>query len=919
MEKTYDPRLIEPHWNQFWQAHHLAAVGKSGEPYCIMLPPPNVTGTLHMGHGFQHTLMDALIRRQRMLGKKTLWQPGTDHAGIATQMVVERQLNRQGINREDLGREAFIQKVWEWRDHSGSIITQQIKQLGNSLDWSRERYSMDEHMTLATHEAFIRLYDQGLIYRGHRLVNWDPKLLTAISDLEVTLEQRPGHLWHIRYPLVNGKGFVVVATTRPETLLGDTAVAVNPQDERYQHLIGELLHLPLTGRQIPIIADDSVDPEFGSGCVKITPAHDFNDYETGKRHDLPLINILTLQATINDEAPAPYRGLDRFEARKRIIADLTTQGLIETIEDYTINLPKGDRSGVVIEPLLTNQWYMKMKPLAEPAIAVIEQNRLRFIPENWTKTYLQWLENIQDWCISRQLWWGHQIPVWYDGAGNQYVGRDETDARQRHALAPDVYLYQDPDVLDTWFTAGIHPFATLGWPNITDAFKTFYPTQVLVTGFDIIFFWVARMVMMGLNLAGDVPFCEVYITGLIRDSQGQKMSKTKGNILDPLDLVYGIDLEKLVSKRTVDLMQPEMAPKIALATKKEFPEGIQAYGVDALRFTFCALANTGRDINFDMNRIAGYRNFCNKLWNASRFVLMNIKNDQLPVMTSPQFMINRWIDSRLQHTCKTVNQFFENYRFDLITQTIYEFIWNEYCDWYLELAKSHLVDESISATERLEIESTLIHILETLLRLLHPVMPFISEEIWQKIKALCGKTELSIMVASYPQFDATRVDLEAEATLSWLKQVIGAIRNMRSEIGISPAKKIQVIFHKGSAKDRELCEQYAIYLRSLARIDKISWHQGSEAFTASSVAVVNQLEIYLPLADLIDKKVELERLHKEITKLTKEQAHSSQKLNNPNYVEKAPKNVVDKEKQRLSEVSNLLHKLQQQYEEISNL
>lgn len=919
MEKTYHPHTIEQHWNHFWLNHHLTEATNQTPAYCIMLPPPNVTGTLHMGHGFQHTLMDALIRRQRMLGKNTLWQPGTDHAGIATQMVVERQLNRQGITRQALGREAFIRKVWEWRDHSGSIITQQIKQLGNSLDWSRERYSMDEPMTRATYEAFIRLHQQGLIYRGHRLVNWDPELLTAISDLEVTFEKRPGHLWFIRYPLVAGEGHLVVATTRPETLLGDMAVAVHPHDERYQHLIGQKLILPLTHREIPIIADDAIDPAFGTGCVKITPAHDFNDYEIGKRHQLPLLNIFTPKAAVNDEAPESYRGLNRFEARKRIVADLKQHNLIEKIEDYEITLPKGDRSGAIIEPLLTNQWYIKMKSLAQPAMDVVIENKLRFTPKNWSKTYLQWLENIQDWCISRQLWWGHQIPVWHDDENNHhYVGLSEDDVRHRYQLTSEVSLRQDEDVLDTWFTASLYPFATLGWPEQTQALKIFYPTQVLVTGFDIIFFWVARMVMMALNLTGDIPFHEVYITGLIRDSQGQKMSKTKGNILDPLDIINGIDLPTLIQKRTTDLIQPEMASSIALSTKKEFPDGIAAYGADALRFTFCALANTGRDINFDMNRIAGYRNFCNKLWNAARFVLMNIKHDDLPEMT-PHLVINQWIYSRLQHTLKLVNQFFDDYRFDLIAQAIYEFIWNEYCDWYLELAKCLLAQETISKNEILETESTLINTLETALRLLHPLMPFISEEIWQKIKNRCKKTEISIMVSAYPLFNQKLVDSKAEEEIDWLKQLVSSIRNMRSEIGISPAKKINIVLSKGDNKDKDYLSKYTFYLRALAKINHIEWRQEGQDVPASSATVVNQLEIYLPLADLIDKRVELERLRKEITKLNKEHQHSTQKLSNSNYIEKAPAEVVEKEKQRLQQITILLEKLEQQYVEIETI
>ena len=918
MEKTYDSYLIENRWMQFWQTHHFYEPTSNGEPYCIMLPPPNVTGTLHMGHGFQHSLMDALIRRQRMLGKNTLWQPGTDHAGIATQMVVERQLGRQGITRQQLGREKFIEKVWEWREHSGNTIVNQIKRLGNSLAWSQERYSMDEPMSNATIEAFIRLYDEGLVYKGKRLVNWDPALQTAISDLEVTTETTKGHLWYIRYPLAKCEGHVIVATTRPETLFGDMAIAVNPLDQRFQHLIGQLVKLPLTNRTIPIIADPAVSSEFGTGCVKVTPAHDFNDYEMGKRHQLEMINIFTLEATLNENVPSPYQSLDRYQARKQVIAELEKINLLEKIEDYQINVPKGDRSGVVIEPLLTDQWYIKMQPLAKPAIQVAEQNKIRFIPENWQKTYLQWLENIQDWCISRQLWWGHQIPAWYDSDKNIYVGLSEEAVRKKYQLSEHIILTQDPDVLDTWFTASIYPFATLGWPDKTPNLSTFYPTDVLVTGFDIIFFWVARMVMMGLKLAGDIPFLQIYITGLIRDSQGQKMSKTKGNILDPLDLIHGIDLQALIKKRTADLIHPQMAEKIATTTTKEFPNGIDSFGADALRFTFCALANTGRDINFDIGRIAGYRNFCNKLWNAARFVLMNLKTQSLSPKKS-DLIPDRWIKSLLQKTIKQINESFEQYRFDLIAQNIYEFSWNEYCDWYLELAKCILSDPNLSSEQRQATESTLVHTLETMLRLLHPLMPFITEEIWQSLKEICQKNEISIMVSPYPILKEDEIDNEAENIMNWFKGVTSAIRNLRSENGISPAKKITIICSQGSEEDKKYLEVYQHYLKALARIDEIIYSEiASQESGRSSTTLVNQLIINIPLTGLVDKNIELERLKKEINKLVKEHDQCKDRLNNLHYLEKAPASVVEKEKERFHQTKAALEKLQQNYKEYSN-
>ena len=920
MDKQYDPHKIEAYWAQRWETQGHFQPSQTGKTYSIALPPPNVTGTLHMGHGFQYSLMDALIRRARMQGKDTLWQPGTDHAGIATQMVVERQLAQENKTRHDLGRENFINRVWAWREQSGSNITRQMRRLGASMDWSRQHFSMDEDITLATYTAFIKLYKDGLIYRGQRLVNWDIKFNTAISDLEVENKQQQGHLWHIRYPLSDGNGHLIVATTRPETMLGDTAVAVHPEDERYQHLIGKTVSLPLTERNIPIIADDYVDREFGSGCVKITPAHDFNDHDIGKRHDLPMLNIMTFDGHLNDEVPTAYRGLERFAARDKIIADLAAAELVEKTEDHTNNVPYGDRSGTIIEPMLTDQWFVKASVLAKPAIDAVNNGDLKFVPENWSKTYLQWLENIQDWCISRQLWWGHRIPVWYDDAGNTYVGLDESDARQRHNLDPKLVLTQDEDVFDTWFTAALWPFSSLGWPNNTDALKRYYPTNVLVTGFDIIFFWVARMVMMGLYFMDDVPFREVYITGLIRDSHGHKMSKSKGNVLDPIDLIDGIKLEPLIQKRTANLMQPKLASKVEKATRKEFPEGIAAHGTDALRFTFCALATTGRDINFDMGRIEGYRNFCNKLWNAARFVLMNTEDFTADDNTQNLSLADRWINSAFMATVAKVNQAFERYRFDLAAQALYEFTWNQYCDWYLELAKCTLYSDESSANEKHSTQFTLLNVLEQLLRLMHPLMPFITEEIWQTIaEKLSLEHNTSIMLEAYPNFANDKIDIQANEEISWLQDFITIIRNLRGEIGISPAKSITLIVNKASAEDKQRLEHCQLYLKSLAKVEAISYLNTGDELPMSASAVLGELEIHLPLAGLIDKSSELSRLDKEIKKLEIEQQKSQQKLANPSYTDKAPTAVVDKERQRLLQTSDALQKLQSYYTRIESL
>jgi valyl-tRNA synthetase len=919
MEKIYQPRTIEQRWTQFWEEQQLFKPSGTGEAYSIMLPPPNVTGTLHMGHGFQLSLMDALIRRQRMLGKQVLWQPGTDHASIATQMVVERQLAQEGLTRHDLGREKFLERVNQWSEASGSIITQQIRRMGASLDWDNEHYSMDAVITKATYAAFIQLFEEGLIYRGKRMVNWDPHLHTAVSDLEVTSEPSAGHLWHIRYPLSDGSGYLVVATTRPETLFGDAAVAVHPEDTRYQALVGKTVRLPVADRDIPIIADTMVDPSFGTGCVKITPAHDFNDYETGKRHHLPMMNIFTLSADCNNQTPKAYRGLGRFAARKQLVAELTDLGLLEKIEPYTVTLPRGDRSGVILEPMLTDQWYVRMSEMAALAVQVAEQGRLRFVPENWQKTYLQWLTHIEDWCISRQLWWGHRIPVWYDSAHKAYAGYDEADVRQRYALGADVLLTQDEDVLDTWFTAALWPFSSLHWPEATTRLKTFYPSNVLVTGFDIIFFWVARMVMMGLKLMDDVPFKEVYITGLIRDSHGQKMSKSKGNILDPIDLMDGIDLEKLIIKRTTGLMQPQMAPAIKKATTEEFPQGISAYGADALRFTFCALATTGRDINFDMNRIGGYRNFCNKLWNATRYVLMNTENQDICGENIEYSVADRWIRAQLQTTIVQVNEAFTDYRFDVIAHLLYEFTWNEYCDWYLELAKCVLTDAQASPARGQAARRTLVEILETLLRLLHPLIPFITEEIWQTVaKQWYAQPPKSIMIAAYPQADPCLSDVPAVASIDWLKQVINGIRNVRGEMRVSPNKMVTALLYKGSTQDYEYLKENVDYIKTLAKVSELRvLDEQACPPTDSATLVIGALEIYIPFADLVDKTAESARLQKEIEKLKRDQQKLAARLENADYLQKAPAAVVEKERHNYQQITNALSKLQENYKKIS--
>jgi valyl-tRNA synthetase len=927
MDKTYQPFEIEKSWYEKWEASGYFAPSGTGTPYSIAIPPPNVTGSLHMGHGFNNAIMDALIRYHRMKGCNTLWQVGTDHAGIATQMVVERQLAAKGQTRHDLGREKFVEKVWEWKAESGGNITRQLRRLGSSIDWSRERFTMDEGLSRAVEEVFIRLYDEDIIYRGNRLVNWDPKLHTAISDLEVVSEEENGNFWYFRYPLANGaktadgKDHIVIATTRPETMLGDTAVAVHPDDERYKALIGKTIMLPLCDREIPVIADDYVDPEFGTGCVKITPAHDFNDYEIGKRHDLPMINILTVDAAINDNAPEAYAGLDRFIARKQIVLDMQKAGLLEKIEDHKLKVPRGDRSGVVIEPYLTSQWYVAVASLAKPAIAAVENGDIEFVPKNWENTYFAWMRDLQDWCISRQLWWGHRIPAWYDEAGNIYVGRSEEHVREKYALAADLPLTRDEDVLDTWFSSALWTFSTLGWPEDTEELRTFHPTSVLVTAFDIIFFWVARMIIMTLKFTGQIPFKKVYIHGLIRDGEGQKMSKSKGNVLDPIDLIDGIDLDKLVSQRTSNMMQPELAAKIEKKTRKEFPDGIPAFGTDALRYTFYSLASTGRDINFDMGRIEGYRNFCNKIWNAARYVFMQVEeqNVSAPASSSDYSQVDIWIQSKLQDTLRKVEDAIAVFRFDLVAQAIYDFFWNEYCDWYLELSKPVLWDDNATAAQKNATRHTLLAILEQSLRLLHPFMPYITEEIWQKAAPLLGMAGDTIMLQPYPVQDARSIDPGVDSEVEWLKGVIIAVRNIRGEMNISPARDIPVLLTKGADRDRQYLASNTQFLVKLAKLESVTWLDDPAAAPPASMQVVGDMEVLVPLAGLIDVTAELARLAKERDKLEKEIARLSGKLGNAKFVDNAPADVVAKEKEKLSNAEATLNKLQEQVGKLEQL
>ncbi len=937
MEKTYNPHSIESLWYDTWeQRGYFKPRGGTGS-YSIALPPPNVTGSLHMGHAFQQTLMDILIRYQRMRGADTLWQCGTDHAGIATQMVVERQLESRGLSRLELGREKFIDAVWDWKEHSGNTITRQSRRLGTSMDWTRERFTMDAGLSHAVQEVFIRLYDEGLIYRGKRLVNWDPVLHTAVSDLEVLAQEERGHLWHIRYPRSDGGGNVVVATTRPETMLGDSAVAVHPDDARFRDLVGRTLELPLTGRTIPVIADNHVDPEFGTGCVKITPAHDFNDYEMGQRHDLPLLNIFTIDAAINENGPAAYQGMDRYDARRQIVRDLQSLDLIDKIKDHTLVVPRGDRSGAVVEPYLTDQWYVKIQPLAEPAIAAVESGAIRFVPDNWSKTYFEWMHNINDWCISRQLWWGHRIPAWYDTDENIYVGTDEAQVRKKYRLEDAVELTRDPDVLDTWFSSALWPFSTLGWPERTGELERFYPTSVLVTGFDIIFFWVARMIMMGLKFMGDVPFREVYVTGLVRDSEGQKMSKSKGNILDPLDLIDGIELETLVEKQTANLMQPQLQDKIEKATRKQFPEGIPAFGTDALRFTFAQLATQGRDIRFDTGRIQGYRNFCNKLWNATRFVMLCVAQADLDVNTGKgQYgAAERWIGIRLGQATERVIRGIADYRFDLAAQALYEFTWDEYCDWYVELSKTTLNDPESSEAQKRGTLQTLLRNLEILLRLLHPFIPFITEELWQKVAPLLGRRGETIMLQAYPSTAeiAGTIGMEltaqaewqgvvtgsadAVAEVEWLKSFILGVRRIRAERDIAPRKLLDIKVKGGSGKEQAWLDANGKQIQALTNVNNIARVdlEPADAITAQA----GSMTLMVPLADLIDPAAETDKLNKQLARLKADRERLGGKLQNRNFIDKAPPAIVQKEREKLADMDAAAARLAEQLGRISKL
>ena len=915
MEKTYNPELIEQKYRDLWETGDLFSSktnSSSENAFSIVLPPPNVTGSLHMGHAFQHTIMDVFTRYNRSKGNQTLWQPGTDHAGIATQMVVERQLGLENISRHDLGRDKFTEKVWDWKSQSGGTITSQMRRLGASVDWERERFTMDESLSKAVKKVFIDLYNEGLIYRGKRLVNWDPVLLTAVSDLEVISKEENGFLWHIKYQVADSEEILIVATTRPETMLGDSAVAVHPEDQRYQHLVGKFIKLPLSDRKIPIIADDYVDMEFGTGCVKITPAHDFNDYEIGQRHNLEIINVLTDNAAINLNAPTKYQGLDRFEARKAIVNDLEKQKLIEKIDPHTLMVPRGDRTNSIIEPYMTDQWFVKVKPLAEPAIDAVKNGSIRFVPENWEKTYFNWMENIEDWCISRQIWWGHRIPAWYDKEGNYYVADSIEEAQEQ--AGKNAELTQDEDVLDTWFSSALWPFSTLGWPEATPEMSRFYPTSVLVTGFDIIFFWVARMIMFGLKFANDVPFKDIYITGLIKDGNGQKMSKSKGNVLDPIDLIDGISLEALLEKRTQGMMQPKLAEKIQKQTKKEFPDGIPSFGTDAIRFTFTALASFGRDIKFDLKRVEGYRNFCNKLWNASRFVLMNLdsKSINFDAELSSQ---DKWILSRLQQVKTEVEKHLADYRLDLMSQSLYEFVWHDYCDWYLEISKPLLEDDKTKQG----CEATLLKVLSETLVLLHPIIPFITEEIFEQSQKLQSNSTGKLISQPFPEPNKDLLNTEAEAEIDWLKEFILGIRKIRGEMNISPGKPLPCFVKSFSSKDQSYIDNNKAMLYALAKLDTVDFLSNDEEEPESAIALVGEMKILIPLAGLIDKGAERDRLNKEIEKLSKLKSQFAAKLNNEKFINGAPEAVVNNEKDKLASTENALKDLNQQLVKISKL
>ncbi|MBF0785886.1 valine--tRNA ligase [Muribacter muris] len=920
-------QALYKHWEE--QGYFKPTENPNVPSYCIAIPPPNVTGSLHMGHAFQQTLMDTLIRFNRMEGHNTLWQSGTDHAGIATQMVVERKIAaEEGKTRHDYGREAFIDKIWDWKAYSGGTISQQMRRLGNSIDWDRERFTMDEGLSNAVKEVFVRLHEEGLIYRGKRLVNWDPKLRTAISDLEVENRDEKGFMYHVRYPFVDksetfGGGYMHIATTRPETILADGCLAVHPDDERYKDVIGKMVHVPMTDRIIPVVADPYPDPEFGTGCVKITPAHDFNDYEVGKRHDIEIINLMNPDATLNENAPERYRGLDRFEARKRIVADLEAEGYLEKIEPHELKRPYGDRSGVVIEPYLTDQWYVSVKPLAEVATKAVEDGEIQFVPKQYENLYFSWMRDIQDWCISRQLWWGHRIPAWYDEAGNIYVARSEEEARQKHNLPADLPLTQDEDVLDTWFSSGLWTFSTLGWPEQTKELKMFHPTDVLITGFDIIFFWVARMIMFTMHFIKDengkpqVPFKTVYVTGLIRDEQGQKMSKSKGNVLDPIDMIDGISLEALLEKRTGNMMQPQLAEKIAKSTTKQFPEGIAPHGTDALRFTLAALASNGRDINWDMKRLEGYRNFCNKLWNASRYVLMNMNALELGEGEKTFSLADCWIQAEFNNTVKTFREALSQYRFDMAANALYEFTWNQFCDWYLELTKPVFAQGSVA--EKRGACDTLLNVLEKLLRLAHPIIPFITEEIWQKVKGFAGVEGDTIMLQPFPQYDETLENPTALAQIGWLKEVIVAVRNIRAESNIALSKPLELLIRNAQESDCKILAENDRLLKAMAKLENVQAIQAGAEAPLSVAKLVGNMEVLVPMAGFINKEAELARLTKEIDKLTNEVKRIEGKLGNEAFVAKAPEAVINKEREKMAEYQAGLEKLQTQYRAIEAL
>ena len=960
LENAYNPAEVEAGMYQGWEeSGYFQPTFDKEESFSIALPPPNVTGSLHMGHGFNNAIMDALTRYHRMDGDNTLWQPGTDHAGIATQMVVERRLEAEGIKRRDMSREDFIDKVWEWKEESGGNITRQIRRLGSSVDWSRERFTMDEGLSNAVKEVFVRLFDDGLIYRGKRLVNWDPKFQTALSDLEVENHDEKGSLWHFRYHFTDkdittqdGKNYLVVATTRPETLLGDTAVAVNPKDERYAHLVGKTITLPITGRIVPIVADDYVESDFGTGCVKITPAHDFNDYELGRRHELPLINILDAHAHILPQmevypdlqtrepnletTPAEYAGLERFAARKFLVEQAGEQGWLEEIEDYALKAPRAERGGAIVEPWLTDQWYVAVKELAQPAIAAVEDGQIEFVPAQYKNMYMAWMNGIQDWCISRQLWWGHRIPAWYDEEGSIYVARDEAEVRSKYNLAADIKLRQDDDVLDTWFSSGLWTFSTLDWADVNAdprVMETFHPTSVLVTGFDIIFFWVARMIMMTMHFVKNedgtpqVPFKTVYVHGLVRDGNGQKMSKSKGNVLDPIDIIDGIELEALVEKRTSNMMNPKDAAKIEKQTRKEFPEGIPAFGTDALRFTFTSLASTGRDINFDLKRVEGYRNFCNKIWNASRFVLMNCVDKEgnaqaIDQTANPEVweLPEKWIMSRLNSTITNIHQHFAQYRLDMVSHDIYEFIWNEYCDWYVELAKASLNDDSVSSERKAQIRYVLLHVLETALRFSHPIMPYLTEQIWQTIAPLLNRKDTdSIVIATYPQTDTAQISEQTEADMAWLQELIASVRNIRGEMKLGNAVRLPVLLQNISEAEDTRLSRIANQFKALAKVESLTILKEGDDVPLSSSSMVGQLRVLVPMKGLIDPTAELARLGKSYDKLKGQAEGISRKLGNEGFVSKAPAEVVDSEKAKLAELEGQLTAMTAQMEELRAL